>query len=87
MLGQSAAPFGKPGFAVVDFLSTTDERNDDRPMRVAVHDRQHHRRFGCVWVEFFSLLLGVPGALRFIKYDNPVGRYGGRISEYSRRNV
>ena len=29
MLDESAAPFSKPGFAVVDFLSTTDERNDD----------------------------------------------------------
>ncbi len=79
LLGKSAAPLSKPGFAVVDFLSTTDERDDDSPVRVAVHDRQHHRRFGRVPVEFFLLLLGIPGALRFIKHDNLVGRDSGRL--------
>ncbi len=36
--GKSVAPFGKAGFAIVDFLSTANERNDNRPLGVAVHD-------------------------------------------------
>ena len=64
-------------FADVDFLSATDQTNDNRPIFVAIHAGNQKLWFGLV--EAFSLflslheaggLLQIPCALCFIKNDH-----------------
>jgi hypothetical protein len=41
---QRLAPFRQTRLAVVDFLSTSDKSDKNRPVLVAIHDREHRFR-------------------------------------------
>ena len=44
--GQRAAPFGQAAFAIMDFLATADQADNDRPVGVAGHDIEENGGLG-----------------------------------------
>ena len=85
-LPHCSPPFGKSGLAVVNFLTATDQCDNDRPVRQTVHDTEHERRLGingCQLValvrssaaqQFFSHFRRVPRALGLVKDNDVFGR-------------
>src|ERR1035438_1434195 len=91
--GNIHVPTGKGGvnclkpsvnsrFADVDFLSATDQANDNRPIFVAIHAGNQKLRFGLIktFSLFLSLhevgsLLQIPSALCLIKNDYVFDRW------------